>query len=420
VKIKRALATRRILVPITLAALIASPALVCAQSVTWTFKDVTWTPTPGTNSPAVRPPLTGSFTVDAQTGALISWDITGLAHYFTSAHGSGEYVPSNGGAPVPYYDFTVGIAPDDPTRSSLLLSLPQPLPASGGTVDLYIAPWPFGAEEFCGGNCIAVGSWLMVTGSLTTLTAQYNVEINGWATIPPGSQLPLSATVTDGSGNPVSGAMVHVRVNVVPESGGHVHGVDTDPNRTGTIGVSQDYAIPSPTDSQGSVSFALQAPPASGTVEISASCDDRSCIQIGQSSTDVKVSGLVSLPPSGNYILVGQTPTHPDNHYLTPQAVAKAQTLAAVWRKGLYWLPVLAYNDASLVWGGRFDYRDADWLPPHSEHTTGVVIDVRANGTATAIPDAYGLIFTLMVQAMGGNVHVESDHYHVRLLGVAK
>jgi hypothetical protein len=162
--------TYKILIPFTLAVL-TGPPIVRAQPVTWTFQGVTWV-SQVPNGPATRPPLTGSFTVDGTTGALISWDITGLAHYFTSAHGSGEYVPNLPGAP-PFYNFTVGIAPNDPTRAALLVSLPNPLPAAGGTVNLFVAPFPYGAQEICGGQCIFSGNFSVVSGVVTS--CQVNV-----------------------------------------------------------------------------------------------------------------------------------------------------------------------------------------------------------------------------------------------------
>jgi hypothetical protein len=135
-----------------------------AQTVTWTFQNLTWAPQNDMESPT-RPPLTGSFTVDAETGALISWDITGLAHY--TSPGQGEYSPAGDGAPL-IYDFTVGVGPTDPTRANLQVSLPNPLPATGGTVNLYTGPFPYGAQELCDGICIATGGYTVVSGTVTT------------------------------------------------------------------------------------------------------------------------------------------------------------------------------------------------------------------------------------------------------------
>lgn len=77
---------------------------------------------------------------------------------------------------------------------------------------------------------------------------------------------------------------------------------------------------------------------------------------------------------------------HPANHYLNGDALGKLMNLARLYKQVYFpFDPVLRLNDASLERGGLFDL-GALWAPPHHEHRRGVVIDVRAIGSARAIP----------------------------------
>ena len=47
--------------------------------------------------------------------------------------------------------------------------------------------------------------------------------------------------------------------------------------------------------------------------------------------------------------------------------------------------PVLHLNDASLVWGGKFDIA-GKWVGDHKGHKKGIVIDIRMNSTLGSVP----------------------------------
>jgi len=159
---------------------------------------------------------------------------------------------------------------------------------------------------------------------------------------------------------------------------------------------------------------------------------------------DVKVPGLLPIPDSTFYTLtepdgkggikvIGDNGNHSGNHYLTPEAASVLWRIAATYYFK-YWMdkrvvPLLHLNDASLVWGGRFD-ANGNWADPHAGHRKGAVIDIRANALPTAIPTMLLKDFkkladkTLMAdgvtsaQAQLHYVGLPTQHYHVLLLGV--
>jgi hypothetical protein len=413
-------------IPFTLLVLLgALSSIAHAQSVTWTFKDVTWVPQSGSGSPA-RPPLTGSFTVDAATGALISWDITGLAHYFTSAYGRGEYVPSLPGAP-PYYDFTVGIGPTDPTRSSLLVSLPNVLPAAGGTVNLFVAPFPYGAQEFCSGACLGVGSYQVVSGAITTLP-QLQVDIAAAATVKPSilsslephacNSVPVTITCKDPSGAATDCTVdLTLTSNEAPASnGGHLHATgrplgnlllptagpysaSSCPFTSPSGGVLATQGTGKNGDPVGTLALVYLAPETTGTVTVSAKASGSG--QSARASTSIvmqraQYNALSNIP--GLLTLAGRTPgAHVDNHFGTQALIVSLSASASAvqtWNATApprcppagaqgpcqTTIPLPLYvNDMSLVWGGILDYTQS-WQPPHTSHRRGTSADIGSTG----------------------------------------
>jgi hypothetical protein len=246
----------------------------------------------------------------------------------------------------------------------------------------------------------------------------------------------LSATVYDSNNQPQSGISVTLRADVVPLSGGHSHPDDNRPK--GNLGGSppiEHILERKATGPDGAVHFTFQAPKVAGDHTITANCDDVNC---GSDTGKVWVGirGLVSIPSSGFWNLYGDTGIHPAGHYLTGDAFGKLMDLAQLYTQVYFPLntPVLQLNDASLERGGVFDIdwvsQDAQgnvtrrtewWTPPHKEHQRGVVIDIQANGSATAIPDGNFPDFeSLMRRRLGMSWLYHDGHYHVRLLGVAQ
>ena len=140
-----------------------------------------------------------------------------------------------------------------------------------------------------------------------------------------------------------------------------------------------------------------------------------------------------------DYELIGgeKGKAHTDNHWLTLQAKVNLQKIVnkynATYPKG----PLLRLNDASLIWGGKFDIhgkwgKDSD----HTGHRRGVEIDIRANQDASAIPETRFKDFQRFANQSGGafaSLHCNppysltcpgcildnrpNRHFHVYLLG---
>jgi hypothetical protein len=287
---------------------------------------------------------------------------------------------------------------------------------------------------YVGGPCVGTTN-VNEQGSTTInwlsnpISSSYTVTLSGLAPVQPSptalaappNTLAITATVTDSNENVVPGVDVHLVLSAVNSSGGHQHGDDMSQLRTGTFPGFANTTYDVTTDATGSAATTFYAPSVSGTVLITATCESVTCTQAGPNSINLMVAGLVSLQsPALDFILVGNIAPHIDSHYLTPQAILKAKQLAHLWHTLYPDIPRLAFNDASLEWGGTFDL-DSDWVGPHAEHRAGVVIDVRANGDiTTAIPQAYYGVFNQYVKQLGGNTLFEGDHFHVRLLGVGQ
>lgn len=98
---------------------------------------------------------------------------------------------------------------------------------------------------------------------------------------------------------------------------------------------------------------------------------------------DIKIDGLQLLPFAWQdslhggvtyYQLIGDTPTHPINHFAKPQTIDLVKQIA--WEFYKKFGKPLNINDLSLRWGGLFDYKDT-WHPPHEAHRYGRQADIR-------------------------------------------
>ncbi len=89
----------------------------------------------------------------------------------------------------------------------------------------------------------------------------------------------------------------------------------------------------------------------------------------------VQSTSLVKMSDGVGYKLVGDTPEHPDNHYVTPAFQKALQDIGAEWKRSCPNSALLNYNDASLVWGGLFDVND-NWNSPHLGHNKGLANDI--------------------------------------------
>jgi hypothetical protein len=205
-----------------------------------------------------------------------------------------------------------------------------------------------------------------------------------------------------------------VAVGTIASDGGHVHGGGgfgsfTPSTRTTANGGQATYTYNVGPGAQ-RVYVVFDALYEGDTYQLT-SCNS---IRIAEQEEDYEWLGT-----SSNYVLIGSTTTHPDNHYGKPAFNSSLHGLAAAYNA--QWSLRLAYNDGTLVWGGVFDL-NSDWAPPHVSHNIGVSQDVRANGGADSIPfdtdirtwfvqkveDLFG--FSPLHESAGtGN-----EHYHIR------
>lgn len=136
-------------------------------------------------------------------------------------------------------------------------------------------------------------------------------------------------------------------------------------------------------------------------------------IIVGVSRNDLPYIG------NGDFVLVGATSSHPDNHYGEAAFIDGLHQLATDYRNA--WGYILAYNDSSLRRGMVFDLGQ-NYSPPHVSHQEGRSQDVRANGGAYSIPfDAtIRQWFVQRVEEIFGqaplheNPGTGNEHYHIR------
>lgn len=232
-------------------------------------------------------------------------------------------------------------------------------------------------------------------------------------------------------GKAVSGLRAEVTCNGAPSdkavlltvladanTGGHDHHDSTRP--PGAL---------SPASGNSPVAFSFTAPAPAGDHVITAKCADNSC---GEDTGRMWVGrkGLETLHNSQYYILVGDTPNHFDNHYLSPEAINQVYALTALYQVAKFPSdPLLHLNDASLERGGLFDVA-SNWVPSHFEHCRGTEIDVRANDKLGAIPSWNYELFKELAAKVGaramfeipedrdGNALYGRRHFHVRITGV--
>ncbi len=256
------------------------------------------------------------------------------------------------------------------------------------------------------------------------------------ATIEPGKTYTFTATLTNQDGTPPAQPVpVSVKVDVDPTSGGHDHGEAYATRPKGSV---------SPASGNTALSITFTATEVSGTHKITATCDQ--CSNSPKTATvDVKVDGLHQITDDPSlYVLIGGEPDkkHHDNHYLTDDAKSQLVVLAINYH---FLYPnelVLHLNDASLVWGGKFDI-NGNWVGDHGAHRRGTVIDVRANTASGNIPErlftdfeklADGTQKNLAGSSVSANAELhcssgrdpsadncvgdDNRHYHVILLGV--
>lgn len=217
----------------------------------------------------------------------------------------------------------------------------------------------------------------------------------------------------DSAGTPLQGRSVSVTLFAIDSAGvgsdasyGHHHSGGTD-KLVGSFSTPQGAV----TDSTGHVRIVFRSSIISGPVIVRAELSPsiRAEVTVG-----VGIPGLVTLTDGGAIDLIGSTPKHRENHYVTSTMRQKLDSLADTLF-ALYGVQS-ELNDASLQQGGKFDI-NGTWGGDHVEHRLGRDIDFRTFIWTEARLNRVKLLW----QALGGTVHDETDtespHYHLRYRG---
>lgn len=219
----------------------------------------------------------------------------------------------------------------------------------------------------------------------------------------------LVARVVEGA-TPKAGIEVQLTVEVTANSGGHDH--DSPVRPKGQLSLAQGS-----TDANGEVKLIFTAPEMAGVHTIKASCANCSNSPASQ-EIRVMVPNLLNIftipfrDAQWAYPGIGQTPQHSDQHYLTVAAATRMLDISRKFQKIWPTAPKLTLNDASLVWGGKFDI-DGTWdMNPqrHNEHRAGDNIDVRANTAPGAVPsDIRDVVFRWLRKTSRPSDNIPAD-----------
>lgn len=225
---------------------------------------------------------------------------------------------------------------------------------------------------------LAMGICAAAVLSSRTAEAQITCSV----TIPPSyaqrgitSRDTLIFAIVDQQGQPVPSCSLKVELSPVANSYGHQHVNPTrpigtlNPNRgnTGSNGL-QFVSIYTADDVSGQVVMLVSGEPPGGMCAGGEPYPP--AFAFGMC---VQIDGLITMPADSTYTLIGQTVTHPSNHYATPAMRTALQKLALNFYQATSL--TIGLNDVSVIKGGLFDYQ-ATWVPPHSSHRLGVDADI--------------------------------------------
>lgn len=147
--------------------------------------------------------------------------------------------------------------------------------------------------------------------------------------------------------------------------------------------------------------------------------------ETGYTNAAVLFPGFVNLLPGGDHKLIGATNSHPSNHWGTPQAVNSLELIASDYKAEYYGnnpIPEdskVAYNDMSLVWGGKFDLSNnwANTNSKHAEHREGINCDTRSNNIPRSRWARLNQIFrTRGSTDTNDETGTSAPHWHLRFL----
>ncbi len=235
------------------------------------------------------------------------------------------------------------------------------------------------------------------------------------------------------SDGPLADHPITVTAKWVEGSGNHLHNGSgrrsPEQNAMGEFeapdGSKSRGSIVSNTNGAGVLLLDYLAPAWGGEVLIKAEATIDGRVRRAADTLRVHVPGLQELQAGADWVLIGATPNHNDNHWGTAEVVEAMQNIAQDWRRDFPDEHVLQINDMSLPWGGMFDI-SGEWSPSHHTHREGRDVDVRTalSGVRDGIPLDYarGLPenrpFERIARRSGGDAEVHgagtsNEHYHI-------
>jgi hypothetical protein len=230
------------------------------------------------------------------------------------------------------------------------------------------------------------------------------------------SRVNLTVSVRRADGSAINDRDVTLSLAPTEGSAGHLH--MGPPAKPAGLLDEQAATIQINTGPSGTKTVKFRAPAPSGRVTINGVSAGSAP---GSATIDVKVPGLVIYSAGVGFTLIGgdtHSGKHSDNHYATQSHISNLQRLAeahlAKFGKGLQ------YNDASLVWGGLFDYdwEVTPWSTPHGGHREGLHTDLRTKADTVHGLDSLSdrrkkFVRDFWGDSVGGKVRPEGDHYHL-------
>lgn len=126
---------------------------------------------------------------------------------------------------------------------------------------------------------------------------------------------------------------------------------------------------------------------------------------------NVAVPGLVKLPHSAFYSIVGNCDKHENQcHWGRPGTLKFIEHLGVIWSGSLNTSVRLGINDISLPLGGHFDYKGT-WRAPHKSHFYGEDIDINL------VPKEYSKLLEAFARSSGDvdKFFIYNTHQHIRL-----
>ena len=329
----------------------------------------------------------------SSTAPLSAWSIA----QYDSGYTIGPY---SGAASWSSDSYTVSVNPDSGHSTTVTGDDTGPgcVTADMGSQERY---------SWDGQNCYDNGFADPIGETDCTTVFTFTIDSTVLSIQPTGAGGQNTATITIRTNPRLEGESVHLSLSAGSSTGGHVSHSGTRP--LGTLA-----ATSGTTNELGAFQTIYTAPIFGGDVIISGTVGG---IPAEQSvEVIIAVSGLSELGASADYSLVGQTTTHPSNHWGTATAITNLPLIASDYLAQFPGADILHYNDMSLIWGGKFDFDGSNWCSTcaHDEHRMGINCDVFSGNVPTSRWSALTAIFAQRHSPNFLDETASASHWHLR------